>query len=251
MRIIRGNSFTGSRTWRCAIASACTLLGAVAWVGALLGCERSDSVDASATTHDFGTRYLDLGQILLTHTFSLVNDTDASLQVVDMKKTCGCVQAELAETTLAPGASTTLRTGVELASTGPLQQSVSLIFSDGSAKRYTLTAFGAMKQELVAIPTTVQLDPRTKTAALELYIIDHSGAGQASAPEVLRPKTVALEFDGWRTLERQENPGGRPERQLASLSLNFSRYTGAFPVDVQLQTQSGASCKVTVTSPPG
>lgn len=212
----------------------------------IAGCDRSAPSTVDKSTHDFGTIYLDDGPVRLTYTFDVVNNTPSTIQIVSINKTCGCVKADVAASTLASDTSTTLDTGIDLASPGPMQQAVSIILSDGSRKQYVLKAFGKFKQELHAIPSRPRLDPVTRTAKFELYLIDSNGRVETDPPEIEHPDTVALVSNGWETLEQPSRGDGRPTRQLASLTLDFARYGERFPVDVRLRTKGGAQCLVTV-----
>lgn len=198
------------------------------------------------TRFDFGRISVDTGEQSLTHVFTLTNETNAVLEVRDIRKTCGCVGAELAKDRLDPGESTSLALTLEVSSTGQTTHGATVLFSNGTTERFSLTAYGTLGLELVPILQTGYVGAESREVPLRLYLVDSDGQGENGAPAVLAPNGVSLHFQGWITLERQTQKKLRPTRQVGNAILSFASYEGEFPVQVRLRSAVGAECTVTI-----
>jgi hypothetical protein len=242
---------TGRRSARFFAGALCLL--AVSAAGQA-GCSKTQEAKASPVSssepaanpdeYDFGVIWLDAGPQVLYHTFTVRNDREEAIEIKHVKKTCACVHAELGTMELASGDTTTLESGLEVASSGPMSQRVTLIFSDDTIQSYSLKALGRLRQELSAIPKTLWLKPDEPVIKLELMLADtKGGSGESQPPAIIEPAGVALDLDQWITLEIGRK-GGRPTRQLASMTVDFSDYDGPLPTDLILETTSGARCTI-------
>lgn len=223
------------------IGFACVLL--------LCSCRESAQDPIPATRFDFGRVSLDAGPQALSHIFTLTNTTSTVLEVLDIKKSCGCVNAKLAKTKLEPGESASLELTLDISMGGQTTHGATLLFSDGTAKRFTLTAYGTRGLKLVPILRTSHVDPRSRRIPLRLYLVDSNGNGESEAPSVIEPDGVSLEFEGWIVLERQTQKKLRPTRQVANTHLNFANYQAEFPVEIRIRSAIGTECTVTVEGP--
>ena len=233
------------RTGWAAASTLCTLMAAA--------CSREANQEQppAPRIHDFGEVSIDSGTQRLPHEFTFTNSSEEPVEILDVKKTCGCVGAVLERTTLQPGESTRLQLVLEVSTTGRVMQGAALVLSNHEVQRYSMTAYGTISRELRAFAMAPHIDPVQREIGVRAYLIDKTGAGETAPLTALQPDGVGIEFDEWITLEPGSQTYGRPKRQLANLVLDFSRYEGEFPVAVALGTESGSSFTLTVHGPPG
>jgi hypothetical protein len=103
-----------------------------------------------AVVHDFGNVDVAGGPVALTFSFELRNDGGGPLQVATIKPDCGCVKASIQRGTILPGDSTELAATLDVVNPGRRTSSVTVVFDDGSAREFVLTARGTAGVELIA-----------------------------------------------------------------------------------------------------
>lgn len=234
-------------------------LALVAFALALLcGCRQSESQPQSESQFDesYQSMVFDLGKVSIeagpqdvSHVFNVTNDSDEVIEIVDIKKSCGCVDAQLKNRRLEPGQSTTLQITLNLSTTGRIEHGATLMLSNGHIRSFRLAAHGTLRQELTPILPTPYFDPDSGQLAVRLYLIADSGKVETAPPVVADPAGVTLTFEGWNTLERQTKLKVRPTRQIGTTFLNFTQYRGEYPVTVTLRTEGGVECTLTALGP--
>lgn len=217
----------------------------VATFALLAACESKITDDVATHYVDFGEVSLDAGSVDLSHSFTIHNALDRESTIVAVKPSCGCVEAVIDTTSLAPRSSTVLSLRLNLTNVGRTTQGATVVFSDGRTVEYVLTATGTTRQLLSAF-----LDYPGSQGSRKVNLRAHFMAfGGVELQQPLRPVSpsgVTLEPHAWTTLEPSCDSNERPIRQVASISADFSEYYGPFPVKLVLTSESGRQCEVVV-----
>lgn len=196
--------------------------------------------------HHFGEVSIDAGPRAMTHVFSIKNESDESVNVVTVKKTCGCLRAEIDRKTIEPGDSAALTLALEVAATGRVMQGATVILSNGKVERFSLQANGITTRELRAFVKTPFVDESTQRIDLRAYLIKDEEEIEIAPLEIIEPKGIELVFHGWATVEQGSQEYGRPTKQSAEFTLNLRNYSGPYPVRVTLGASNGARCDVRI-----
>ena len=197
-------------------------------------------------------RVFDIGQVSLVHgprtvehTFTIVNETSATMNIATVKPTCACVKAVVSGRSLAPGGSVDLQLQVEIKNLGQATQGASVVFDDNSVVTYTLTAFGTTNRELTPILRGPKADNKSKVRIDFVYVCTDAGP-ISSNPKLISPPGVDLAFEKWETIENHDLFPLRPTWQLGTGVLDIGNYDGEFPIDLKFETDSGAMGKVRI-----
>lgn len=215
------------------------------------GCEQppapvgvSQKETDNVTHYDFGEIYIDQ-QAELKHTFIVKNIQNEPYEVLKISQTCGCVSADLDASIIQPGESAQLKVILQANSSGPILQHVTLVCSDDKIRQFSLAAYGKISHKLLPVlqNSVVSIDNKL-LPGIQLYLIDAEGPGESETPIVVEPEDVGVIFSSWATLEKydKQRTRGRPTRQVANITLDFTQYAGEYPVLIKLQIESGATC---------
>ncbi|HRP62326.1 MAG TPA: DUF1573 domain-containing protein [Phycisphaerales bacterium] len=203
----------------------------------------------SIAIHDFGEVELRPGLPKLVHRFVVANHRRVAIEILDVRKTCGCVDFEISATHIEPGKSVVVTLAMDMNAPGVQEQAASLILSTGDVYQLVLRAQGIVTREFRVVPLSSFPDKASRLP-LQFYLIDNRGDGYDGAPKVIQPDHVAVKFDGWVYIERHSALPLRPTRQLASGSLDFSQYSGGFPMEIVIGLDDGSQVAFMVNFEP-
>ena len=205
-----------------------------------------------AAAHDFGEVWISNDLPTLSHDFR-IDPTLHDRVVTDIKSTCGCTQADIAQRFIAAGEEATLRTAMTVGDAGPSWQVVTVMFDDGTHEQYRLAAFGKLDELFSVIPSNLEwtLDRQGGYAATAT-VLYRAGAAIETMPLVrFSQEQIHSTFSGWRQLEAFDRENGRPLRIVGRLTL---RYDGesAPPIgvfSVQLEGRRDIASQLTLHPP--
>lgn len=200
--------------------------------------------------HHFGDVSIDAGSQAMTHTFSLVNTSNKSVDIVAVKKTCGCLGAEVDRDTIKPGESAAFTVTLEVSATGNVMRGASVILSNEKVEHFSLTANGTTTRELRAFRKTPFVDESTHSIDLRAFLIKNEEELETAPLKVIEPKGIELIFHSWATVEQGSQEYGRPTKQSAEFTLNLQNYSGPYPARVTLSASNGAQCEVKIQAIP-
>jgi hypothetical protein len=188
---------------------------------------------------------VDDGPRELEHVFEVVNRSSRSVEIVDVKSSCGCLKSELGSRNLEPAQSTLLRIVIRVAESGRVQQTVNLILDDGTTATFMVTVVGTRQIQLTTVPQRMRVDVVPGRVRVRLLVVDRSGVGEDEPPRVrMHGQHHASEFDGWLTLEEPDSTLGRPKRQLGSLYITLDEPQVVFPVPIEITTHKSLKAVV-------
>ena len=200
--------------------------------------------------HHFGDVSIDAGSQAMTHTFSFENTSNESVDIVAVKKTCGCLGAEVDRDTIKPGESAAFTVTLEVSATGKVMRGASIILSNEKVEHFSLTANGTTTRELRAFIKTPFVDESTQRIDLRAYLIKNEEDLEVDPLEIIEPNGIELVFHNWATVEQGSQEYGRPTKQSAEFTLNLQNYSGPYPARVTLRASNGAQCEVKIQAIP-
>ena len=180
------------------------VLAASLALGGCGGHAGTPSPDPSITgsrSHDFGLVDIGDSPASRTHTFNLTNTTGESIEVTDIKTTCGCTQAELSTRTIPAGASFDATVEIQLASSGTKTAQVRLITEPEVNSPITLTVTGQGRSlRNIRIAETVRMKPG-ETRSLPILASSHIPGAAPPVFAVETPAFIHAEMRPWSQMQ--------------------------------------------------
>lgn len=202
----------------------------------LMGCEKNRQPTPPALTtvhtlnHDFGEISIDNGPVRLEHTFRMANATTRAMEIKDIKKSCGCVEAIASSRRIEPGDTLNVTLGLELKQPGRIEQSATIICKDDRLIPMHVLATGT--RELEFIPILIERTPVDGKVPIRFLLVGKGEISDNETIEIISPTGMGLEFDGWRAIERASTSPGRPTRLVGAGRLDLTSFKGQLPVTV-------------------
>jgi hypothetical protein len=188
---------------------------------------------------------IDEGTVVVERPFTVTNSLPERVVIVKIATTCGCLKADVKKRELEPGEATTLTMSMEVAHTGVIEQTATVVFEDGSTQAFAIRVIGTRSSQIITIPQRLRLVAPNTGVDVALYILDRLGTGEHAAPTVtLAGKAVPTTFSGWTTLEAAGS--GRPLRQMTRLHVDVGKDSATSPLELVITTATGLRANVFV-----
>ncbi|MGH2549226.1 MAG: DUF1573 domain-containing protein, partial [Thermomicrobiales bacterium] len=185
---------------------------------------KASEVAPGTFAFDFGEIAIDAGPQVLSHKFLIENDGNKPFDVLDLKRSCGCVEAKIDKTHLLPGDKAAVEMSIKLSNTGRVAQGCTIILSDDRLIRAELSAYGVIGFDFTVICRGNNLPDANGEIPVRVYIVDTLGNGETTLPRVVSPPGVTLSTSEWITLENHADTPDRATRQVSSGVLDVSQY---------------------------
>jgi len=178
------------------------------------------AVAASNTPEVFyaGTVLVEDPPVSVSHKFSLTNNTDEPWQVLQIVKSCGCLQCEVDRDIILPGDSAVVSLAIKVPASGRHSHSATVVLKDKSFVTYHLAADGYTEGTLRALSSGFMLDGDVWRAEIRAYWVESESSlvgGELDAlPELAidgHPEAT-LTFAGWSLIEEADLMSKRPRR---------------------------------------
>jgi hypothetical protein len=193
---------------------------------------------------DFGAVPFVGTPIKLDHTFVLTNRRRRTVEIRDIKTSCGCAVAEPSTRMLESGESVEIASTLTLKGEGIKPALIYLIYDDGT-KRDVLRVQGAARREqrLSVAPGPARLAPGERLERLVLYI-DYDGNDPPPTPQITAPAEVRAEFTQWTQKKRRWEARGLPARWRGEVLLELAGE--ALPEGATVVIEVGADQKAAI-----
>lgn len=170
------------------------------------------------TFHDFGVVMIDDYETVVTHTFTLVNNSSENIIVNDIKSSCKCTIPELQDRRVMPGKTLELFAELTVRNSGLLKTEIFLLLGDGRVQRLYVQALGRRELPLTYLGLQIELLlnlPKVLPIVCEVYDKDDE-------PLPLMVKTskgVTAIFKRWRMVKTYDEKWMNPAKWEAQLVL--------------------------------
>jgi len=207
----------------------------------------TENVESPTITYECGRVSLDDGPQRVSHEFRVGNGSRQPVDILAVKRTCGCVESTVSESKIQPGSAATINLTLEIKNPGEISHGAHVVLSNGQTVGLRMTAYGVRGYEIYALRTG-ELREGEKVR-VRFYVIDAGGNGETIAPVVIEPAGVDLDFDGWIDLERHDVTPTRPTRQIGNAILDLAELRGQITEQVKFRTGTGAEATITLVEP--
>lgn len=155
----------------------------------------------------------------VTHRFRFRNDRSESLEIVEIKPSCGCTKTEVAKRTLAPGETGWLEVTTSLDGSGAFSTSVDLQWSTGEKTTYFLSTFAQVNRDLLLSRGTIDLDIDESRTVVVTYIDQE---GLEPGPLVLEhPEALEVTVAPWDQIIKVDHRYGIAARHTAVVQVRL------------------------------
>jgi hypothetical protein len=217
------------------IAAAIT---AVAWA-----LWRAGGPLSGAMEHDFGAVTIQGEAASVSHTFTLVNQSGAVLEIDSVRPGCGCAVAEPSVMSLARGASIDVDVTLRLTHAGHKRTHVALFLRDQPLQKLWIAALGVRELGLWPQQKHVRLS-QDGPVPLILMAEVLRGDEPPLAPQLEPPAGVRASFDGWERVRPADPDRGTATRWRGRVSLILE---GELAPDASITVRLPAVDPATVT----
>ncbi|MDP6986817.1 MAG: DUF1573 domain-containing protein [Phycisphaerales bacterium] len=171
------------------------------------------------TSFDFGTVTFETAPHSVEHTFSLVNTSADSLQVMRTSSSCGCTEAVLPGEVIAPGGTLEFPVRLRLTHSGLKEAVVTVYFYNGQWIDVAVQATGKLVRSLRAVPRNIRLRPPRGLGNTTLWMESNT---KPPIPEITSPERLEVTFMGWKQTGEKNDETATPASWTGEVVLQGS-----------------------------
>ncbi len=164
---------------------------------------------AGVRGHDFGWVEIDDEPVELKHTFELTNRTGRSVEIRDIRTSCGCTVATPRVTAVKPGETTQIDATLTLRKEGRKEATIYLRYDTGAVDTLHVEASARKRKRLYVGPTSWALRPG-KPIERAIFYLDYESNDTPPVPRITAPPGVEAGFGQWSQLTRRRRLEGKP-----------------------------------------
>jgi len=192
------------------------------------------SVLAGESRHDFGVVLIDEPSSTFEHTFKLTNRTSKTLNIKNIKPSCGCTTAEPNTLVLMPGDVLELEAKLSLKSSSLRKSRISITFDDDTFHNLWIQGFGRMRQQLSASTGVLPVQPN-KPAVMVVFVEVWEDIENAPEPKIVTDEGIEAKFTRWDLQFKGDDSRGKPGRWSGRILVSQTAQTIAKDAKLTLQ----------------
>ncbi len=187
-----------------------------------IGADRKAAV---APGHAAAQRF-DAGRIVanlpyeLVHRFEFRNDTKQTIEISELKTSCGCTDVDAPARSLAPGQSAWLEATAMIQTSGQFETEATILWSTGEKTRLMLGAFVQVSREIFLSTGSVDLSPG-ESRSLLLTCLDQNGIMPGNVV-FKTPEGMAISVGPWQTIVQSNGETGVVGRFCAVVQVDLN-----------------------------
>lgn len=206
------------RQIRASLASSAGVVAVVAALYGLVAVTAGRPLLLGEHAHDFGIVEIAGPPVAVEHSFVLANRTDRTIQIREVRTSCGCSVASCTPSTVEPGGLVRVNAKLTLSHDGRKSAAVYLLCGEDGTDTLRLQAAGRHAQRLVVPAGTAPLRADGPLRRIVQYE-DYDSEAEPPALAIDEPPGVRASFSGWERLRRRDPGAGLPARWQGALDL--------------------------------
>ncbi len=174
-----------------------------------------------ATTRDFGVVRLVGNDPPLTHVFTLINDGEEPVSILDVSASCGCTAVAIENELVAPGHPLRISTSLRLSDSGRRRGRITVLtdHSESPLLRLSVTAVGRSVHGLAAVPSHRAVTGES-SVTFGLHAVRDDGDEPPPGPRLVdAPRGCTLDTRPWSSIQQRCPERGLPSRWETTLVL--------------------------------
>jgi hypothetical protein len=183
------------------------------------------SIFAGERSHDFGFIEVTPPDTILTHTFTLTNQSGRDLLLVDVVSDCGCTTTGAYQEWIPQGEDLVLPVQLKLRQSQLRRSTVRLVFDDGTVEILTLSAHGQIKEPLriSSYPIVVKKNGVVSLATIGMEQFNNT---EPPVPTFTCPNEVTLHTQQWKQTGKYDARQKIPAQWSMQLSFTTGQELG-------------------------
>ncbi len=168
--------------------------------------------------HDFGLGTLVNGRAEFGHTFVLTNTGSSTIEIENIRTSCGCTVAESSTRSLGPGETIEIAATLTLKTEGRKTSRIFLEYGGSDVDVLHLEGWARQPNQLSLAPGPTRLIPGAVLGRL-LSFRDYETNDEPPPPSFRTPPGVQATFFGWKQVARLRSRDGMPARWRGQFSV--------------------------------
>lgn len=167
---------------------------------------------AGKTSHDFGIVPVELPETTVEHVFSLINESDQTIRLVNAVPTCGCTTTDWPDSPVGPDEELLIPVHLRLQRSQLRKSNIKLEFDNDEVLILQIRGYGRITQSLTCDPRPIPLVPDDKEGTWALLNLEWYETKPPRLPEVKKPESVIVKFENWILNRTRDANKGTPDR---------------------------------------
>lgn len=174
--------------------------------------------------HDFGSATLIDAPVELAHTFVLTNTGSSTIEIANIRTSCGCTAAEPSTRTVGRGETLEIAATLTLKKEGRKKSRIFLEYGNSDRDVLNLEGWARHDKQLSVAPGPTRLIPGEVLERL-ISFRDYETNDEPPPPTVRAPAGVEAAFSGWRQVSRLRPRDGMPARWSGQVRIRHGEDT--------------------------
>ncbi len=200
--------------------------------------------------HDFGLATLVNGRVEFDHTFVLTNTGSSTIEIGNIRTSCGCTVAEPSTRSLGPGETIEIAASLTLKKEGRKTSRIFLEYGGSDVDVLHLEGWARRPDRLSLAPGPTRLIPGGALGRL-LTFRDYETNDEPRPPSFQTPPGVHVVFFGWKQVARLRSRDGMPAQWRGQFSVRHDAGTLETGAAVEISVGPDESIRLPLTVPTG
>lgn len=200
--------------------------------------------------HDFGLGTLVDGRAEFEHTFVLTNTGSSTIEIGEIRTSCGCTVAELSTRSIGPGETIEIAATMTLKTEGRKRSRIFLQYGDSDVDVLHMEGWARRANPLSLAPGPTRFIPGEVLARL-LSFRDYETNDKPPPPSFTAPPGVQVAFFEWKQATRMRSRDGMPARWRGQFNVRHEGGTLEADAQVEISVGPNASVRMPLTAPAG
>ncbi len=200
--------------------------------------------------HDFGLGTLVNGRVEFDHTFVLTNAGSSTIEIGDIRTSCGCTVAEPSTRSLGPGETIEIAATLTLKTEGRKRSRIFLEYDGSDVDVLHMEGRARLANRLSLAPGPTRFIHGEVLARL-LSFRDYETNDKPPEPLFGMPAGVKVSFFGWKQVTRLRSRDGMPARWRGQFNLRHEDGTLEADAEVEISIGPDESVRMPLMVPAG
>jgi hypothetical protein len=161
--------------------------------------------------HSFGVVPIERPSSILSHTFSLTNESGHDLKLVNVVPSCGCTTSDWPSETISPKGVLLVPVNLKLTRSQLRSSKIRLEFDSGETVILYIDGIGRFIQPMSLSPQRPVLYHQSAMGTRGILKLEWDKEEAPKQPTITTPKGIRLEFDNWTRTKDADSKNGTPE----------------------------------------
>lgn len=199
--------------------------------------------------HEFGTASLVDGPVEFAHTFVLTNTGSSTIELDDVRTTCGCTVADPSTRTIGPGETLEIAATLKLKQEGRKTSRIFLEYGNSDVDVLHLEGWARHADQLKLAAGPTRLIPGEVLSRV-ITFRDYETNDEPPPPSLHAPAGVETAFSGWEQIATVRRTVGKPARWRGQVRVRHDEGTLESDAAVEVSVGPDEMVRLPLTAAP-